>query len=624
MSAFKKVALLRSHQILPNLGKEYISDLVELASLAAVIRDQVEDVTIPVGSVDRDPLGAFRRYVRKESPDLVGISSFTCGIKSGFEYARIAKQSGAYVVMGGYHPTARPADVLGSGFVDAVVRGEGEVTFEQLVREGPGEEIPGLSWVSGNAIHHSPDRAPIQELDKLPLPLRSARPPRFGRSGSDYHTDTIYTSRGCRAKCAFCANNLIGKAWRKRSGESILRELLMLVPVRKGETKRIKFWDANFITEVERIDHLCDLILDHRLERYFTFSAETRLEDIVRAREILGKMYEAGFRTMSTGVESPSRATQQLLRKGVNLGNVSRAVSLLEQHGIRARQLYIIGHPTENQAEVLNYVDFSLSQGSRNQASMFFVMTPYPGTGTFDYYDKQGLITSYDWDLYNNFGSVVSPNGISQRRLQALLGSVNIKYKTLAAFHEDKPYQQILRRMLSYLLTYIKISYSNREYSDEELQAISWETLRNIACEATRPLGDKQTSRFWRRIAIKCYDGDQESVLIQFRGGTDSDSLVVETGNAAHRCDHKRHLHISMQHLRMIAERIDVRLLSNVIYTIKFNWTSLQAHWVPQMALMSVKLGMVAVSMLAFQLRKTLESRVFCSFKKGAANVSKS
>ena len=62
MSAFKKVALLRSHQILPNLGKEYISDLVELASLAAVIRDQVEDVAIPVGSVDRDPLGAFRRY----------------------------------------------------------------------------------------------------------------------------------------------------------------------------------------------------------------------------------------------------------------------------------------------------------------------------------------------------------------------------------------------------------------------------------------------------------------------------------------------------------------------------------------------------------------------------------
>ena len=621
MSCFKRVALVRSHQIIPTIGREFISDLVELASLAAAIKNQVEDVTIPVGPVDRDSLGAFHDYMKKNRPDLVGISSFTCGINSGLEYARISKKFDACVVMGGYHPTALPEDVLGIGLVDAVVRGEGEVTFRQLIREGPGKDVPGLSLRSGNEVYHTPDRPLIQDLDGLPLPLRTARPPRYGRDGTDYHTDTIYTSRGCRAKCSFCANNLVGKAWRRRSGENILEELLTLVPARKGDPKPIKFWDANFITEVERIDHLCDLILQHRLNQYFTFSAETRLEDVVRARDILGKMYEAGFRRMSTGVESPNRSTHQLLRKGVNLNNVAKAVSLLENHGIRAYKLFIIGHPNESEDEILEYVDYSLSHGASNQASNFFVMTPYPGTSTFANYQKDGLIRSYNWDLYNNFGSVISPNGIPQRRLQALLGSVNAKYRMLVAFQKGRSYPRVVKRMFSYLIMYMKISHCNPEYSDEDRHAISWEIIRDTTCNATRTLSTARTGRFWQRLAIKYY-GDSESVLISFQEDASSERLVVEAVPRDGLSAGRRHLHLSVRHVRMLVEQLDVRLLSNLAFTLRFNWRACRPGWVSGLALTIGKLGLVLLSMILFHLGKTLELSLPLLFKKRTAALA--
>lgn len=66
--------------------------------------------------------------MKRHKFDFVSISSLTCGYKQAREYAGLAKQPGAYVVMGGYHPTALNDEVLSDTSVDAVVRGEGELT----------------------------------------------------------------------------------------------------------------------------------------------------------------------------------------------------------------------------------------------------------------------------------------------------------------------------------------------------------------------------------------------------------------------------------------------------------------------------------------------------------------
>lgn len=245
MSFFRRIALVRAHQRIPLVDPLYISDLTELCTLGAVVREHVDWVRIPVMPTDRHPLADFERFVRTERPDLVGVSSFTCGIHSAYEYAEIARRYGAYVVFGGYHPSALPEEVLNDGCVDAVVRGEGEETFAELVRSGPSEVVRGLSWRDGQRLVHNPDRPVILDLDSIPLPAREIRPPRFGLESLDYHTDTIYTSRGCKAKCHFCANALIGKNWRTRSNTNVLQELLGLQATPRGRPKYIKIWDPS-------------------------------------------------------------------------------------------------------------------------------------------------------------------------------------------------------------------------------------------------------------------------------------------------------------------------------------------------------------------------------------------
>ena len=65
---------------------------------------------------------------------------------------RRPKQFGAFVVMGGYHPTLMPDEMLASDCVDAVVRGEGELTFRELILQGPSRDVSGTvgcePWIS--------------------------------------------------------------------------------------------------------------------------------------------------------------------------------------------------------------------------------------------------------------------------------------------------------------------------------------------------------------------------------------------------------------------------------------------------------------------------------------------
>lgn len=75
MAEFDSIALLQSHQRVPPLHDYYISDLIELCGLAAVVRDQVDDISIPVTPTDRDPLGAFARFMRRRTPPPVGGAS---------------------------------------------------------------------------------------------------------------------------------------------------------------------------------------------------------------------------------------------------------------------------------------------------------------------------------------------------------------------------------------------------------------------------------------------------------------------------------------------------------------------------------------------------------------------
>lgn len=588
MSGFQKIALLHSHPRVPLTQDYYVSDLIELCGLASMVRDQVEDVWIPVTPADRDPLSSFERFMRRNRPDLVGISCFTCSAKSAFDYARVAKKYGAFVITGGYHPSALPEEMLASDDFDAVVRGEGELTFQELVSGASPDTISGLSLKRGSEFLHNPDRPLIEDLDALPLPLREIRPSRFGLSGLDYHVDTIYTSRGCRGKCSFCANHLVGKAWRQRSIESVMAELMTIPAPRNRPWKWVKFWDPCFLTDADRIDELCDRILENGLEQHFRFIAETRTEDVVRGREVLGKMRKAGFARIGCGIESPNRATHLTLNKGINLNHVQQAADLLNEADIMFSKFLIIGHEHEDENDIAKYPDYALSLGVDRQNTTFFVMTPYPGTQLGARYREQDLITSFDWDLYTNFGAVIAPGGISTLRLQTLHCGVTVRYGLYRRFKSGSSVLSGLAKVFEILLIHTKMMVLSGRYSAAEIEQSLWKALAaGQGSDEERPSRETRNGRAARDLAVAFHSRGCSPVMIRLSRKDERERLRIEVveGEGDRELSGVKTYHISLDRMVRMTKNIDYRTLAHDGMTLRTAPKGYKIRWIPSTVL---------------------------------------
>ena len=126
-----------------------------LASLAANVdahhRVAVADLILVQRSVD----AAIRRLMREHDPEVVGLSVMTFQRETAFSLMALLRtiKPGVQLVVGGYDPSLAREAYLGSE-ADFIVRGEGEVTFCELLRaveqDRGFEAIDGLSWRAGN------------------------------------------------------------------------------------------------------------------------------------------------------------------------------------------------------------------------------------------------------------------------------------------------------------------------------------------------------------------------------------------------------------------------------------------------------------------------------------------
>lgn len=601
MAAYSSVALVSAHPQIPAFLSYGISDLVELCSLAAFIRDVVDEVSIPVGPADRDPLAGFSTFVGERRPQLVGISAYTCGIASALRYARIARESGALVAVGGYHASALPDELLASDDIDAVVRGEGEHTLRELVLDGPSRQIRGLSFKDGRQVVHNPGRPLIDDLDTLPAPLREIRPRRFGLDGDDYHVDTVYASRGCRGNCTFCANRLVGRRWRPRSSQRVVEELASIAPGRRRKPKLIKLWDADFLTDAGRVLELCDQIIAAGLHTRFRFVAETRVNDIIRARGILGRMREAGFHSLGTGVESPNPDTLRWIRKAVEPEAVQQAARLVASSGMSFSEFFVIGCANETVSDILAYADFAVAGGHRKQSAYFFILTPYPGTQVWTEYSQQGLVASRDWNLYTNYHAVIEPNGIPRLTLQALAGTLPMQHTLAKRFARGEPFSRLALKMMVILLASAKATLAQTSYRREELEDCVWQSLAYLRDVAPRQRSGRQR----RNLRLMFYPRGHDPIAVTFASDGSTDRIVVTRGEPA-AARGTTTWRFSLQHLHRLVELIDVRRTGHDLLVLIFRPTAMRLTWLLGLALQAVRLAPTLVAIVAFHSRRSV------------------
>jgi len=151
----------------PPLGVGYIAGVLVKGGYDV----KVIDLNVEKVSINNIPYQDF---------DIVGVSTDTTRYPAALKIAQAAKAKGCKVVVGGPHTAFLDREALETGFIDYVVRGEGEYIMLDLMDAIMGkkslEDVKGISYIKDGTIIRNPNAELIKDLDRIPFPARNLLP----------------------------------------------------------------------------------------------------------------------------------------------------------------------------------------------------------------------------------------------------------------------------------------------------------------------------------------------------------------------------------------------------------------------------------------------------------------
>src|SRR5262245_45519784 len=265
----------------------------------------------------------------------------------------------------------------------------------------------------------------IQDLDSLPFPrwdlVKEAGNYRFGIQWSSRPVGggfPLLASRGCPEFCTYCPHRILA-GYRARSISNIVDEIERLC----DQVRRpyVIFRDPLFSEQRDRCVELCDEIERRGLK--VTFEAETRLDRL--DVDLLDRLYAAGFRAMSFGVESLSPAT---LKKSGRRPIPETHQRLIIEHsrklGIVTAAFYVLGFLQDDWNSIAATIDYANDLGST--FAQFKILTPYPGTPMFK--QLEPLLSETDWEKFDGYTPTFAHPNLSERELRFLLGAAYTRF----------------------------------------------------------------------------------------------------------------------------------------------------------------------------------------------------
>lgn len=391
-----------------------------LASIAAVLqKDGFQVAALDLNVCSISPEEALRETLLTECPEVVGISSATESYPRAVQLAGAVKGMNRDVltVIGGPHVTFLPHEALNSGFLDVVVRGEGEETLRQItrswIRGGKKlDEISGIWFRRNGSIHKNPDRHLITDLDAMPIPERQLFP-----VGKYQYPGNLVTARGCPARCIFCAAPaLSGGRYRVRSPQRVVEEMEHLVA--DHGLKRLTIVDDTFTVFRKRTEIICDMVEERKLP--LRWGCCTRANCVTP--KLLMKMRQAGCEEIQFGVESGSEIVLASLGKAITLKHVRQAVEWAKGVGMDITCSFMLPHPLDTKATIQASRDMMRELVKKGIRVSIAVTTPFPGTELWKNASHWGIeIHARDWFDYDACTPVFSTPNLSRKDISLIV-----------------------------------------------------------------------------------------------------------------------------------------------------------------------------------------------------------
>lgn len=384
--------------LLAAINAKYIHSNPGVYSLRAFARTKIPGADIEIGEYTiNHQMDLILQDIYRRKPDFIGFSCYIWNISYIMEIVRDVKKvlPEAEIWLGGPEVSYDAKKVLTrEPDVRGIMRGEGELTFTELVRaylqrektsvpdgytgesfrgqakektsgcaentrmpeNAEGEnahsdrldlsQIPGITYraANGEIEGHGPQR--LLSLDEIPF---------YYDDMAGFENRIVYyeSSRGCPFSCSYCLSS-IDKTVRFRSLDLVLPELQFFLD---HKVPQVKFVDRTFNCKREHTLGIWRYLVEHDngvTNFHFEVSADIFDEEEL---ELIGKM-RPGLIQLEIGVQSTNPDTIREIHRHMDLVKLKRAVDRVYDYRNTHQHLDLIaGLPYENYESFMRSFD---------------------------------------------------------------------------------------------------------------------------------------------------------------------------------------------------------------------------------------------------------------------------
>jgi magnesium-protoporphyrin IX monomethyl ester (oxidative) cyclase len=243
----------------------------------------------------------------------------------------------------------------------------------------------------------------------------------------------ILTSRGCPAKCCFCASaNVWGKRYRLRSPEMVMKEIKLLK--KEYNIEEFQIQDDNFTLNKKRIIQICKDL--KYMDLHWSMPNGVALWAL--DEEMIEAMSEAGCHFIIAAIESGNeRVLKEVIKKPLKLDRVIDLCKCIKKNRIFLSGFFIVGFPDETLDEIRDTFKFALK--CNLDIAGFSYATPLPSTQLWEQAERENLFTNkFDFtNLTYDKPSLKSKNWTIEE-LEALVISLSRRFYLKTFFKRPK------------------------------------------------------------------------------------------------------------------------------------------------------------------------------------------
>jgi len=320
--------------------------------------------------------------------DIVAISFVTSSSTRAYKLAKYFKETGSYILFGGYHTTLLPEEA--AKHADTIVVGPAEKSFPQFLAD----------YANGNA--KTKYETPCAMAEDYKIPRRDLLPKR-----GYVKTPCVIANPGCPNKCEFCAIQKMNSP-NPRPIADVINEIKSL------NTKSVIFFDPNFFQNRQYTLELMGELKKMKLRWASTMTVKTALD-----AELVSEAQKSGCIGCTMGIESLSRDSLLSVKKGFNdPKQYKQAIDVMKDYNLSINGCFVLGLDSDTKESLSTLVEQADYLGIT--VARFALLTPNPGSDLFKKLEEEGRILTKDWSKYNYDHVVFQPKNMTPNELMEI------------------------------------------------------------------------------------------------------------------------------------------------------------------------------------------------------------